>query len=132
MQPRLMLKRTIFYLFSWFRKNWQVQPEQPSKISFKISLWIGKNLEVQPKNNAQKFPILNLWMNWEKLGPNLCFTVENKASNLHKIKLLLFQIQWMRYSITSNFKNLLMNWEKYVFYWEKWNFEPIMIWKGPE
>ena len=23
-------------------------------------------------------------MNWEKLGPNLSFTVENKARNLHK------------------------------------------------
>ena len=31
----------------------------------------------------------------------------------------------MRYSITSNFKNLSMIWEKYVFHWEKWNFEPI-------
>ena len=25
-------------------------------------------------------------MNWEELGPNLSFTVENKASHLHKIK----------------------------------------------
>ena len=25
----------------------------------------------------------------------------------------------------SNFKNLPMTWEKYVFHWEKWNFEPI-------
>ena len=55
-------------------------------------------------------------VNWEKLGSNLCFTVENKASNLHKIKLLLFQTQLMRYSVTSKFKNLFMNWEKYVFY----------------
>ena len=38
----------------------------------------------------------------------------------------------MRYSITSNFNNLSMNWEKYVFYWEKSNFEPIMNWKDPE
>ena len=26
---------------------------------------------------------------------------------------------------TSNFKNLSMNWEKYGFRWENWNFEPI-------
>ena len=32
----------------------------------------------------------------------------------------------MGYSITSNFKNLSMNWEKYAFHWEKWIFEPIM------
>ena len=42
-------------------------------------------------------------MNWEKLGPNLSFTVENKARNLHKMNLLIFQIQWIRYSITSMF-----------------------------
>ena len=32
----------------------------------------------------------------------------------------------MRYFISSNFKNLSMNWEKYVFHWKKWNLEPIM------
>ena len=32
----------------------------------------------------------------------------------------------MRYFISSNFKNLSMNWEKYAFHWKKWNFEPIM------
>ena len=25
-----------------------------------------------------------------------------------------------------------MDWEKYVFYWEKWNFEPIVNLRGPE
>ena len=30
----------------------------------------------------------------------------------------------MRYSITSNCKNLSINWEK-KFFWEKWNFETI-------
>ena len=32
----------------------------------------------------------------------------------------------MRYSITSNFKNLSFIWEKYVYHWEKWNFDFIM------
>ena len=32
----------------------------------------------------------------------------------------------MRYFISSNFKNLSVNWKKYVFHWEKWDFEPIM------
>ena len=31
-----------------------------------------------------KVPILNLLVNWEKLCPNLSFTVENKMGNLHK------------------------------------------------
>ena len=39
-------------------------------------------------------------MNWEKLGPNLSLTVESKRSNLHKTRLLTFQTQIMRYSIT--------------------------------
>ena len=123
-------KKQFFILFSWFGKNWEVQPEQPSKIP-KSLCELGKTWKFS-LNLTLKNPSLNLWMNWEKISLNLCFTVENKASNLHKIKLLLFQTQWMRYSITSNFKNLFMNWEKYVFYWEKWNFEPIMNWRGPE
>ena len=57
----------------------------------KTTLLIGKNLEVRPKTNTQKFPILNLWMNWENVCPNLSFTVKNKISNLHKIRLLTFQ-----------------------------------------
>ena len=32
----------------------------------------------------------------------------------------------MRYFISSSFKNLSMNWEKYIFQWVKWDFEPIM------
>ena len=32
----------------------------------------------------------------------------------------------MRYFISSSFKNLSMNWEKYILHWEKWDFEPIM------
>ena len=32
----------------------------------------------------------------------------------------------MRYFISSNFENLSMNLEKYVFHYEKWNFEPSM------
>ena len=31
----------------------------------------------------------------------------------------------MRYSIILDFKNLSVNWDKYVFHEEKWNFEPI-------
>ena len=31
-----------------------------------------------------KIQILNLWMTWEKLGPNLSFTIENKMGNSNK------------------------------------------------
>ena len=33
---------------------------------------------------AQDNYILNLWMNWEKLCPELSFAVENKVGNSHK------------------------------------------------
>ena len=55
-------------------------------------------------------------VNREKLCPNLSFTVENKMENLHKAGHIS--------KVSSNFKNLLINWDKYVFRWEKWNFEP--------
>ena len=48
-------------------------------------------------------------MNGEKFGPNLSFTVENKASGLHKISLLLLQTQSMRYSITPDFKKNMLS-----------------------
>ena len=59
------------------------------------------------------------------IGPNLSFTAENNMVNLHKAGHTSTLTCWMRYSISSNFKNLLLNWVKYVFQREKWNFEPI-------
>ena len=58
--------------------------------NLKIFLLIGKNLEVEPKSNTQN-PNFNWWMNWENACPNLSFPIENKLSNLHKLRLLLFQ-----------------------------------------
>ena len=55
-------------------------------------------------------------VNREKLCLNLSFTVENKMENLHKTGHIS--------KVSSNFKNLSINWDKYVFRWEKWNFEP--------
>ena len=110
-------KKKNLSFFSWFGKNWEVPPEQPSKI--RKSLCELRKTWKFSQRLTLKITILNLRMNWEKLGPNISFTVKNKARNLHKIKLFLFQTQWMRYSITSNFETLSMNWEKYVFYWEK-------------
>ena len=119
-------KEAIFHLFfSWIGKNWEVQPEQHKKIP-KSLCELGKTWKYSLRltlKNPNFESMEELWMNCKKLGPNLSFSVEYKASNLHEIRLLLFKTQWMRFSITSNFKNLSMNWEKYVFYWEKWNFD---------
>ena len=54
-----------------------------------ISLWDGQR-KVQPKTYTSltatcKPPNLNLWMNWQKLSPNLSFTVENKMRDQNEI-----------------------------------------------
>ena len=58
-------------------------------------------------------------MTWEKLCPNLSFTVENKTGNLQKNKAGHISVltQWMRYSTSLNFKYLSMemNWKKNQF-----------------
>ena len=89
-QLRLIFKKPNFSLFFM---NWGKLRRSPTATfkNPKTTLLIGKNLEVQPKTNTQKFPILNLWMTWKNVCPNLSFTVENKISNLHKIRLLTFQ-----------------------------------------
>ena len=46
---------------------------------------------------------------------------QNKAGHILNLTLCI------RYSISSNFKNLSRNWGKYIFHcWEKWNFETIV------
>ena len=91
----------------------------------KISLWTGKNLEVQPETNSQKLPILNLWMNWEKLCTNLSFTIENKIGTLHKTR--LFKLNIMKEIIHYlRYKSLSENWQKSVINLEKINFEHIL------
>ena len=53
-------------------------------------------------------------MNWEKLCPNLIFTVKNKIEKLHKV--------WHISDVSSNFNNLSMNWDKLVFHMEQMEF----------
>ena len=60
-------------------------------------------------------------MNWKKLCPNLSFTTENKMGNLHKAAYTSNLIWWIIYYISSNFKNLSMNWEN-IFHWGKTEF----------
>ena len=47
---------------------------------------LGKTQKCTAQDQHFKIQILNLWMNWENLLPNLSFTVENKMGNLHKTK----------------------------------------------
>ena len=64
-------------------------------------------------------------MNWEKVCPNLSYTSENKIGKLPKAWLhfkLNMMIEIFRFLKFQEFINEL---GKYVFHWEKWNFEPI-------
>ena len=91
----------------------------------------GKSLcEFESKGLDQhsNIAIVNLWIDWENLCPNLSYTVENKASNSHKKKLITFHTSWMKYSILQNFKNLSMNcWGNMFSIWKKWTFETIAV-----
>ena len=66
-------------------RNLDVQPRLSKNPNLPLLLGIGKNLEVYTAQGQHlKIQILNLWMNWEKLCPNLNFAVENKMVTLHK------------------------------------------------
>ena len=108
-------KISIFKLFSESGKIWKCNLSF-SKIPIPISLWIEKNLEIYTAPDQHfKIEMLNLWMSWENLCPNLSFTVENKMENSHKRGWWHFKLKINDWDIPfpQNFKNLSMNWEKY-------------------
>ena len=116
--------------------NWEklkLQLDQNSKISilnvFANCEKLQSTIPKYPKLQSI-VPILNLWKKWEKFYPNLRFTAENKICkyvNMQRAGHILNLTWWMRHSISSNFKSLSMICVKYVFHWQKWNFEPIGI-----
>ena len=83
-------KISIFKLFSQLGKIWK------SNLSFsKIPIShlfceLGKTWKYIAPDQDFKIQMLNLWMSWEKLCPNLTFTVENKIGNSHK-RIVTFQ-----------------------------------------
>ena len=77
----------LFFFMIWKKLR---SPARARLKNPKISLLIRKD-QRQPRINTQKITILDLWINWQNVCPNLSFTVENKIGNLHKIRLLTFQ-----------------------------------------
>ena len=82
-------KNSVFHLLPKLGKN-----EKSIKSNSQKS---QKNLFVNWEKRAttsqeqySKISFLNLWMNLEKLCPNLSFNVENEIGNLHGIRLLTF------------------------------------------
>ena len=86
-------KNSNFQTLQGTRKKLEVQPR-----FFKIPIFypfyeLGKTAQDQ----HFKIQILYLWMNWEKLCPNLSFIVENKIENSHKKRMESKRLaQWVK------------------------------------
>ena len=78
-------KSLIFKLFSELRKTLKCNLGFSATPISHLFYELGKTWKyTQPKTNISTSDILNLWMNWERLCPNLSFTDENKMGNLHE------------------------------------------------
>ena len=114
------MKKTIFHLFI---RNWRRNPARAIFKNSKFSLWVGKTWRYRLRPTL-KNPNFESMDELNKVGSWCKFTVENKTCNKMRYE------WWMRYSVTLNFKNLSINWEKYVFYYEKWKFYASWIAKA--
>ena len=118
-------KISIFKLFSELGKIWKCNPSF-SKIPISH---LSYELRKTWKYTDQHFKIqmLNLWMSWENLCPNLSFTVENKMGNSHKRGWSHFKLNINDWDIP--FPKILRIYQwigKNIFHWGKWN-EPIKL-----
>ena len=74
-----------------------------------------------------KIPMSNLCMSWEKLCPNLSFTVENKMENSHKRGWSHFKLKINDWDIPFPKILRVCQWiGKNIFHWGEWN-EPIKL-----
>ena len=116
-------KISIFKLFSELGKLWKCNLGL-----FPSFLWTGKNLEIYKAPDQHfKIPMLNLWMSWENLCPNLSFTVENKMGNSHKRGWSHFKLNINDWDIP--FPKILRIYQwigENIFHWGKRN-EPIKL-----
>ena len=102
------------------------------KSGFPISLTNWEKLGKIGKNTAPdqhfKIQMLNLWMSWENLCPNLSFTLlkirwgiyikeDGHISNL---------TQMIEISYSLKFREFINELGKTIFHWGKWN-EPIKL-----
>ena len=78
---------------NWGKFGDAIQAFQKSQYPISFMNWekLG-NLHKAP-DQYFKMQMLNLWMSWENLCPNLSFTVENKMGNLHKRKWSHFKLK---------------------------------------
>ena len=121
-------KNLNFQTFQWTGENLEMQSRLFKNPNFPSLLWIEKNLEIYTVPDQHfKIQMLNLWMSWEDLCPNLSFTVENKMGNLHKRGWPHFKLNINDWDIP--FPKILRIYQwiwKNTFHWGKWN-EPIKV-----
>ena len=122
-------KISIFKLFSDSRKIWKCNLSfSKIPISRLFFLWIGKNLETYTAPDQHfKIQMLNLWMSWENLCPNLTFTVESKMGNSNKRGWPHFKLNINDWDIS--FPKILRIYQwigKNIFHWGKCN-EPTKL-----
>ena len=114
-------RRLQKFQFSNFLLNWKIFGSTASAIiqnsQFSISFMNSVKLETTAEDKHLKTQILTIWMNWEKLCPNLSL-LENEIGNLHKPS---WSHNWSHFKVNimndvfSNFKNQSMNCDKYAF-----------------
>ena len=120
-------KISIFKLFSEMGKYWKCNfSEIPiSHVFYEL----GKTWKYSYATPNQHFKIqmLNLWMSWEKLCPNLSFTIGNKMGNSHKRGWSHFKLNINDWDIPfPKILRICQRIGKSTFHWGKWN-EPIKL-----
>ena len=68
--------------FSNFSLNWGIFGN--TILAFQKSQFLISFFNYTALEQHFKVSMLNLWMSWQKLYPNLSFTVKNKMENSHK------------------------------------------------
>ena len=87
------------FLVNWGKVGNAIQAFQKSRFFLRIRKY--SEIYTVPDQHF-KIQILNLWMSWENLCPNLTFTGENKIWNSHKTGWSHFKLnkyKLLRYSI---------------------------------
>ena len=125
-QSNVIFKNPNFQCFSWTGESWEVQLEHRSKIPIFLSLdGLGKTWKysVRPRFKSS---YLNLYVNWERLCPNLSFTVKNKMGSFDKAGCISnLTDKWD--SISPQISGVFNQLGKICFLWEKWNLNPLEI-----
>ena len=117
-----------FQTFQWIEEDLEMQSRLFKNPNFPSLLWIGKNLEIYTAPDQHfKIQMLNLWMSWENLCPNLNFTVENKMRNSHKRGWSHFKLNINDWDIPFPKVSRIYQWiGKNISHWGKWN-EPMNL-----